>query len=141
MKVCDNIIIALDLFLNQLNRVPSSCTALKMGSGYSLPVDNASYAADVNNRQHRCKNVEFPMFILVYSNNEPCVNAYKQLKDKLAVTSGIVDWHKACSCRWIALDRFTMICRKHLVISRNWCPLFGWDSLHTNWGGGLNIEF
>jgi hypothetical protein len=49
------------------------------------------------------------MFTVVYINNEPCVNAYKQLTDKLAVASGIVDGHKACSCRWIALDRFTML--------------------------------
>jgi len=132
MKVCDNIIIELGLFLNRLNRVSSSCTALKMESGSCLirrftPCrwTRRHVAADVNNLQHRCKNVECPMFRVVCSNNEPCVNAYKQLTDKLTVSVGIVDGHKACSCRWIALVRFTMICRKHLVMSHNWCPLFG----------------
>lgn len=132
MKVCDIIIIAFGVFVNLLNRVRSSCTAVKMESGSCLirrftPCrwTRRHVAADVNNRQHRSKNVESPMFRVAYSNNEPCVNAYKQLTDKLAVASGIVDGHKACACRWIALDHFTMICRKHHTVSHNWCPLFG----------------
>ena len=36
------------------------------------------------------------MFRVVYSNNELCVNAYKQLTEKLTVAAGIVDGHKAC---------------------------------------------
>ena len=122
----------LAFFLNRPNRVRSSSAALKMESDSCLirrftPCrwTRRHVAADMNNHQHRCKNVESPMFRVVYSNNEPCVNTFKQLTDKLTVGAGIVDGHKACSCRWIALDRFTMICRKHPVMPHTWCPLFG----------------